>query len=340
MVVGHGTAALCTLLSGGSARTGAPCCCTDSTPEHVRTVDTFYDGAAELRGVFDEHFASPRQAHPMRFVWDYWHVPEQYTLHRTQAATYFEPELFDALTKALTEYGQQHLGCRDISPPWLSYYIDGCEQRLHADVPQGPFAYVLSLTNWDERVFSGGETSILQPFVLDYWRGFDSTSGLEQSDLLVGVAPRFNRLTIFDARLPHGVTRVEGTRDPREARLVLHGWFTEPQPHFEGALDEKVVERGLGKALEEIYAEITPPLVTGVLSMRLTVGESGKVEEIKMLADTLVCDPSLLEEAAEATSAAEARSQVIRTVTKRLEKSTFEPSTQGVTMITIPFVFD
>ena len=33
--------------------------------------------------------------------------------------------------------------------------------------------------------------------------------------------PKWNRLTIFDARLPHGVRRVEGTRDPREARCVL-----------------------------------------------------------------------------------------------------------------------
>ena len=79
---------------------------------------------------------------------------------------------FDALTDALTQYGQETLGCRTISPPWLSFYIDGCEQQVHADVypnpnpnpspnpnpnqvhadvPQGPLAYVLSLTRWDER---------------------------------------------------------------------------------------------------------------------------------------------------------------------------------------------
>ena len=45
--------------------------------------------------------------------------------------------------------------------------------------------------------------------------------------------PLFNRLTVFDARIPHGVRRVEGTRDPRHGRLVLHGWFTAPSPHFE-----------------------------------------------------------------------------------------------------------
>ena len=104
-------------------------------PEHLRVVEDFLDAdfAGELRGCFDEHFAEPRQAHPMRFVWDYWHVPGQYTLHRTQAANYFSPDEFDALTDALTQYGQERLGCRTISPPWLSFYIDGCEQQVHGD---------------------------------------------------------------------------------------------------------------------------------------------------------------------------------------------------------------
>ena len=48
------------------------------------------------------------------------------------------------------------------------------------------------------------------------------------------VQPRFNRLTVFDGRYPHGVRPVEGTRDPLKARLVLHGWFTEPTPFFDG----------------------------------------------------------------------------------------------------------
>ena len=56
----------------------------DAPAEHLRTVDGFLANAEELRGTFDENFEDPRQAHPQRFVWDYWHVPDQYTLHRTQ----------------------------------------------------------------------------------------------------------------------------------------------------------------------------------------------------------------------------------------------------------------
>ena len=60
--------------------------------------------------------------------------------------------------------------------------------------------------------------------------------GTETSDLLTLVPPLFNQLTVFDPRMPHGVRVVEGTRDPCRGRLVLHGWFTQPAPFFQGVL--------------------------------------------------------------------------------------------------------
>ena len=36
------------------------------------------------------------------------------------------------LTDALTDFGQKELGLRSISPPWLSFYVDGCEQALQS----------------------------------------------------------------------------------------------------------------------------------------------------------------------------------------------------------------
>lgn len=309
----------------------------EAAPEHLRLVEGFFEPslAASLRATYDAHFEEPRQAHPMRFVWDYWHVPGQYTLHRTQAANYFEPDAFEALTDALTAYGQEALGCRTITPPWLSFYIDGCEQQMHADVPQGPFAYVVSLTRWEERSFCGGETAILQPSVLDYWRGFDSSAGLERTDLVEEVPARFNQLVVFDARLPHGVRRVEGVRDPREARLVLHGWFTAPEPHFEGALDEEAINAGLAPPLGRVA--MAPPSMTGLLSVRLRVGSDGSVARLELLADTLVADPSQLR-GSEAPSAARAR--VLAAIAIELRAATFAPCDDGETMITLPLVFD
>jgi hypothetical protein len=308
----------------------------EEPPEHLRTVDGFYNGAEALRKTFDEHFASPRQAHAMRFVWDYWHVPGQYTLHRTQAADYFGPEAFEALTSALTAYGQRELGCRAISPPWLSYYIDGCEQAMHADVPQGPFAYVLSLTRWEERQFEGGETMLLRPRVLDFWRGFDSSEGLELGDLFSLTPPLFNQLTVFDARIPHGVRRVDGTRDPRGGRLVLHGWFTEPSPYFEGGLPEAQIEAGLADTLGPIFDAISPPAVTGLLSVRLRLSAGGDVKELSRLADTLVVDPSQLQAGADADAE---RGRVVRIIRDGLLPAKF-PTSDEETLITIPFVFD
>lgn len=65
---------------------------------------------------------------------------------RTPAENYFGPEKFPELLEALTKFGQEKLGCTAISPPWLSVYVDGCEQRYHTDSWHGPWAFVLSLT--------------------------------------------------------------------------------------------------------------------------------------------------------------------------------------------------
>ena len=68
----------------------------------------------------------------------------------TQAKSYFSEGAYSALEDALLTYGQQKLGCSSITPIWLSCYVDGCYQGLHADNPHGPWAFVLSLTNYDE----------------------------------------------------------------------------------------------------------------------------------------------------------------------------------------------
>jgi hypothetical protein len=195
--------------------------------------------ALGLRAVFDAHHDDPRRTHAYRFVWDYWHVPNQYTLLRTPAADYFPARDFAALERRLGAYARDELGCAGVTPVWLSCYVEGMRQELHADVPHGPWAFVLSLTRWDERTWTGGETLILKPETLDYWSGFDADATVERGSLVELVPPKFNRLTVFDPRLPHGVPVVEGVRDPSQGRLVLHGWFNEPEPSLRGALADR-----------------------------------------------------------------------------------------------------
>ena len=60
--------------------------------------------------------------------------------------------------------------------------MHGCRQELHADVPQGPWSFVYSLT--DNAGFTGGDTLLLRRAVLNYWNGFDDQRALECDDLV------------------------------------------------------------------------------------------------------------------------------------------------------------
>src|SRR5262245_34836893 len=110
------------------------------------TLPRFSPEAAALRSHFEKRFANPLQPSSDRFVWDYWHVPEQYQALRTPAYAYFPKELYRRFHERLVHWGRETLGCHDVSPPWLSLYLEGGFQNWHGDVPHGPWAFVYSLT--------------------------------------------------------------------------------------------------------------------------------------------------------------------------------------------------
>jgi hypothetical protein len=247
-------------------------------------VENFAPEARSLRAVFDERFAEPRSTRGDRFVWDWWHVPGQYTALRTPAWTYFPRGVYESFHRRLVAWGRETLGCHDISPPWLSCYVDGCRQELHGDLPHGPWAFVFSLTPWRGRAFRGGETLMLRDEVLDYWQDFRSETSIEQGDLVRAIEPRFGRLTVFDPRIPHGVREVTGTRDPREGRLVIHGWFVQPRPFITGPLRARELVARTDD-LNEVLAGTTLPLA-GMLALAFEVGRAGTVQRVRVLSDT------------------------------------------------------
>lgn len=257
-------------------------------PQEFLIRDNFSPHARALRRVFDERMLEPRHAHQQRFVWDYWHVPEQYNLVRTPAWTYFPKGLYEKFHRQLVEWGRRHLGCHDISPPWLSFYNENCFQNWHADNPHGPWAFVFSLTRWNRRLFAGGETQILRGNTLDFWRDFESGRGVEKEELIREIPPRFNRLLVFDPRLPHGVKRVSGVLDPRHSRLVVHGWFVEPRLFIYGALQPRQVDPRIREFLHRLQREV-PELfeASGALCVRLSVNSSGRVHSLRVMTDTL-----------------------------------------------------
>jgi len=304
-------------------------------PEHIILCNSF-PTTADLRRHFDDRFSDPLRATSDRFVWDLWNVPGQYLLHRTPADAFFPSELYDQLEDSLIEYGERVLGCRGISPIWLSFYTDGCRQEFHTDSPHGPWAFVLSLTNWDSRTFTGGETMLLNPLVLDFWRGFDSSQGLETKQLTTLIEPNFGQLTVFDPRFPHGVRIVEGgNRDPRQGRVVLHGWFTAPTPFFNGTLDDEKVTPVLNEHLGGLYEALSelPPAV-GTATVRLSVGPNGKMTGLEFLTNTVMIRPQGC-----TGDVNDVRIDVLGCICDHLASIEW-PESGGNTEITLPFVFD
>lgn len=295
---------------------------------HILTMDRFYSRADELRGVFDERFENPSAARGDRFVWDFWYVKDQYRMVRTPAYHYFPAKLYQHFHSELVQWGRRHLGCHDISPPWLSYYVEGCRQELHADVPHGPWAFVYSISPRKIQ-YRGGETLVLKPDVLNYWPSFSDAEGRELGSFVDRIPSPFNRLTVFDPRFPHGVTEVRGVEDPQEGRLVIHGWFVEPRPYVTGALKTNQVQKPLGMAMQGL-AEALPNLgeLHGTVSLRLQVRPEGSVGGLTILTDTLMGLQDPLNQKRQA-----------RALLKTLFKGLSFPKSKGASEVTIPLLF-
>jgi len=243
--------------------------------------------ALAMRQDIEAHFANPG-AHraDTHQVWNYWFIPELYTYLRTAPEKVIGRNVADAFHDALSDWSITNLGMADISWPYLSLYVDGCRQSLHNDSLNGRFAYVYSLTR-DQRRTIGGETLVLREG--DPFRGNLARASAGRS-FYDAVEPKFNRLVVFDDRLPHGVERVEGSMDPVEGRFVLHGHLSESGAVVEGPLSNDAVAgptreilAGLG---EDLSAEAA--LYHGPLVLRLTIAADGTVSRCEVIADRVM----------------------------------------------------
>jgi len=247
-------------------------------------VKTFYQKADKLRNFFESQFADSSSLGSKRFVWDYWHVENQYNLIRTPAYHYFPDSMYMDWHKKIVYWGRKNLGCWDIVPPWLSYYVHGCFQNIHADVPHGPWAFVFSLTKHFKKKFDGGETFLLKYSTLNYWHELQNQKNHEEKELLTKISPNWNQLLVFDPRIPHGVTPVHGTQNPFYGRLVLHSWFTQPKTYIEGYLPAKKTEDRLNDCILKIEKLCSQSIeMQGSSSLLLKVSPDGHVTSAKFL---------------------------------------------------------
>lgn len=288
----------------------------------------FYPKFRNLRQEFEDNFNDAKSTHPKRFVWDFWYDEDQYHLIRTPAYHYFSQKLYQEFHSHLVQWGRENLGCHDISPPWLSYYVDGCYQKLHSDVPHGPWAFVYSLTP-DKKQFKGGETLILKPETLDFWSHYGREDRHEFKNFVDIIPSMMNQLVVFDPRFPHGVTELKGTRDPLKSRLVVHGWFVNPRPYVVGGLSTKDVQKSIEPVFDNLNAVLSEiDLLDGTISLRLQVAASGQVSQFKVLTNTLVSLAGKPED-----------TRYFENEIKKLLKNTRFIKTKKSSSITLPLIF-
>ncbi len=291
------------------------------------TIQNFSKNSHELRNYFDEQFADSHRTHQKRFVWDHWSANGQYKHHRTPAYHYFPKGLYREFHEGLLKFGREVLGCYDVTPPWLSYYTDGDYQKVHGDIPHGPWAFVYSLTKCKPKKFSGGETFLFKEDILNYWSSFEHFQGLESRDVLHEIQPHFNQLLVFDPRIPHGVNTVKGVDEPSEGRIVIHGWFKDPEPYVVGPLTRKQAAQATGDLLGEIGRMVGPySVMHGTQSFRIKISPKGNTLQVQALTDTLrFYDPT--------------HRKSFDKILNHLIKSFRFPKSRGVNWLTLPIVY-
>lgn len=287
----------------------------------------FFVQAPALRKHFDQTFKDPQRPGQNPFIWDHWHVPEQYCHLKSPAEKFFPAALYTNFVEELSVWGLRNLGCLGLSPIWLSCYVQGHYQNMHADLPHGPFAFVYSLSPKNLK-FRGGETFIARDELLNYWANIQKFRGLESKELFDEIRPDFNQLLVFDPRRPHGVRPVAGVEAVTEGRLVLHGWFSRPQPTLEGYVGSDEFSEKLQNffSTENALLAHTEEL-KGFISFQLHINRDGSVAKTRQLVSTL--------QGADETN----KKKLEKALSRALSNLSFTRQ-RGGSLITLPLLFE
>jgi Rps23 Pro-64 3,4-dihydroxylase Tpa1-like proline 4-hydroxylase len=260
---------------------------------HYYVIDDFLpaDMAEAMRQDIDAHFNKPAthkaETHQ---IWNYWYVGTLYNYLRTLPEKVISPDLVDRFMGMLRTWSAGMFGMKVPHHPHLSLYVDGCRQGLHNDAANGRFAFVYSLTR-NERKTTGGDTLIMHEGDPFRSKLKTPTGG---AGFYATVEPRFNRLVVFDARLPHAVVLVEGSMDPLEGRFVLHGHFEDGGPTLEGPLPAEAVAAAVNSAING-FAEAAGAAIRayhGPIVFRFDVSSTGGIEDLHVLVDRVVSSSS------------------------------------------------
>jgi hypothetical protein len=254
--------------------------------EPFAVVDSFLPEAeaTAMRAAIDAHFSDPGRHRPdTHQIWNYWYVPGLYTYLRTSPEKIMPRALAASFQDRLVRWAQERLGLGHVTWPYLSLYVDGCGQGIHNDATNGRFGFVYSLTR-NDRHSRGGETIVFKEG--DPFRGRLSKADAGQG-LYDLIAPDFNRLVIFDDRMPHGVQRIEGSMDPLDGRFVLHGHISESDAIVEGPVSRDALAAAIAAALDAAIEAHTAEEDShhGPLTVRIEIAADGRVAAAHILVD-------------------------------------------------------
>ena len=246
-------------------------------------VRDFFREAEAMREVLDSCFRDPYRH---KVDWEYFCDPLMYAYLRTRPQRVIPKAIFDSFMQHLRQWCLENLGLLPMQMPRLHLMVNGCRLGLHSDFHNGAWGYVYSLTRWQNRKFSGGETLLFKDGIPSYKKH------QVQGEVLYDLVPaHFNQLLVFDDRVVHATPTIEGSMDPVEGRIALVGHIRATSPvvigHLDGAEARKVVLEALPHLLDRIrgYRE-----VQGTITYRLTIGLSGAVDSAVTLSDNLVTE--------------------------------------------------
>lgn len=283
------------------------------TRQHIEP--DFFDDAEAMRAAFDARFSDRYGQMPR---WAYFCVPQQYTYLRAPPQEVLPAPLFERFMERLRQWCLDQLGLVPMGFPYLHLMIDGCRLELHSDFHNGVWGYVYSLTRWENRTFSGGETLLMRDGVPSYQKHH------VHGDVLYELIPaRFNQLLVFDDRIVHATPVIEGSMDPLHARIAMVGHIRAASPVCVGALSNESASKVIHDGLRTLVDPLKPLRnVQGTISFRLTVAASGNIESTTVLTDNLVTQ-AIGYEASDEVAAAK------RHVQQMLSRLRFEPAVSG-----------
>jgi hypothetical protein len=146
-------------------------------------------------------------------------VENHYYYMRTNASNIIGHELYEDFRCHLQALAAS-LGLSTVSGSLISLYSNGCHQTVHSDCMNGTYGFVYSLTRWDTRNFTGGETLVAKEGAFDQ---LEPRAHKASTNYWDAFPAHFGQLLLFDDRIAHMVPMIQGTMRPLDARIVLHG---------------------------------------------------------------------------------------------------------------------